>query len=100
MKTEGEIRAELAKHSSFEMEKGVFKAVHLDHCMWSIALEKIIKNPIELDIIERTKQLLLSFKRDKENLRGLADSFEIKANLWVLGKSLDDFEKLMEIKIE
>jgi hypothetical protein len=100
MKTEGEIRAELAKHSSFEMEKGVFKAVHLDHCMWSIALEKIIEDPSEPNIVERTKQLILSFYRDKESLRGMADGFEIRANLWVLGKSLDDFEKLMGIKIK
>jgi hypothetical protein len=99
MKTIDEINQKMAENERFECSPGSFKFTHLRECMNVIALKKILDDPREDVIIERTKTLIDGFYGNSSNMRGMADKFEIECNLWVLGKTLDDFEKMMGIVI-
>ena len=102
MRTIEEIKKVLDEHESYQTEKGSkrYRFQDFDHCDWAIALKRILENPIEDAITQNTIELINNFHQNRANLRGYSDATQIKANLWVLNKTIDDFEKIMGIKIK
>jgi len=103
MKTLIDIKQCLEEHQAHKKEgqEGTYAMRNLNHAMWDHALSEFLKgNYTEQQLTDLTSQLILHFYQNRNNMRGFADSFQIKAYLWILEKSLDDFEKILHIEIK
>lgn len=87
MRNKRQVRKKLEFYESFG-ENGHFPFIYFKECMWAIVLKRVLKlkNYNKKVITQQLKELITNLEENKANLRGLADTFELQAYLWILKK--------------